>query len=245
MSAEPIQPPIPAAVPSAGPAPDAGIAKDAGGAERRGLSLIAALRHAACPGGSHHEPRSLRLSHLRSRTLERRRTEAADGLRRRSVRSIDCPMLACTGGLPMPNPDPLRLSHSARRAPDAGVAKDAGRADTPPVCPPIACPAIACVGGTHPNPDPCGCPLCGPAPDAGVAKDAAPPTACPMLASLNSTDAAQVGYTAARVLLECTVRGGATEDLRQQRRHGLPWTRHDRCGTRSAAATYVRRTSTA
>ena len=79
---------------------------------------------------------------------------------------------------------------SAARLLMLALAKDAGRADTPPVSAPIACPAIACVGGTHPNPDPCGCPLCGPAPDAGVAKDAGPPTACPMLASLNSTDAA-------------------------------------------------------
>ncbi|MGA7743795.1 MAG: hypothetical protein WBP56_20000 [Polyangia bacterium] len=71
-------------------------------------------------------------------------------------------------------------------------------------CPLIACPAIACLGGTQPNPDPCGCPICGPSPDAGVAKDASPPTACPMLASLISTDAAQLGWAAGRMLIACT-----------------------------------------
>ena len=77
-------------------------------------------------------------------------------------------------------------------------------------CPLIACPAFGCVGETHLDPDPCGCPVCGPAPDSGVAKDATPPTACPMLASLNSTDAAHVGYSAARALFDCTYTGGGS-----------------------------------
>ena len=57
-------------------------------------------------------------------------------------------------------------------------------------CPQVACPALTCVGGFQPNPDPCGCPICGLNPDAGVAKDAGGPdstpicplVACPMLA---------------------------------------------------------------
>jgi hypothetical protein len=118
---------------------------------------------------------------------------------------MDCGGSTC-GGVYLPNPDPCGCPTCA--PPDAGVAKDAGRADSRPVCLPVACPAIACVGGMHPNPDPCGCPICGPTPDAGAAKDATPPTACPMLASLNSTDAAHVGYTAARVLLTCAYAGG-------------------------------------
>jgi hypothetical protein len=121
---------------------------------------------------------------------------------------INCPMLDCVGGT-HPSPDPCGCPLCGP-APDAGVAKDAGRADTKPICLPVACPAIACVGGTHPNPDPCGCPLCGPTPDAGVAKDAGPPTACPMLASLNSTDATQVNYSAARALVQCTDTGGTS-----------------------------------
>ncbi len=42
-------------------------------------------------------------------------------------------------------------------------------------CLPVACPALACVGGFQPNPDPCGCPVCGPNPDSGVTKDAGSP----------------------------------------------------------------------
>jgi hypothetical protein len=122
---------------------------------------------------------------------------------------INCPMLACVAGSGyLSNPDPCGCPICGP-IPDAGVAKDASRADTQPICLPVMCPAIACVGGTHPNPDPCGCPLCGPAPDAGVARDATPPAACPMLASLNSTDATQVGFSAKRMLLECTG-GGVT-----------------------------------
>jgi hypothetical protein len=40
-------------------------------------------------------------------------------------------------------------------------------------CPTIgACPAIGCLYGELPNPNPCGCPICAPAPDAGTIKDA-------------------------------------------------------------------------
>ncbi len=110
--------------------------------------------------------------------------------------------------------------------PDAGVAKDAGRADTLPICQPIVCPAIACLGGTHPNPDPCGCSLCAPTPDAAAGKDVGlvdgPPTACPMLASLNPTDAAQVGYSARRKLLQCSYAGGTTEDCISSDATGCP-----------------------
>jgi hypothetical protein len=137
-----------------------------------------------------------------------------------------CPPLVCSTpgdcvGF-VPNPDPCLCPLCV--FPDAGVAKDAGRADTPPICPPIACPAIACVGGTHANPDPCGCPLCGLAPDGGVAKDATPPTGCPMLASLNPTDAAQVGYSAGREFLECSYAGGTTEDCISSNATGCPGT---------------------
>jgi hypothetical protein len=133
---------------------------------------------------------------------------------------LACPAIACVGAS-QPNPDPCGCPLCGP-APDAGVAKDAGRADTTPVCPLIACPAIACVGGTHPNPDPCGCPLCGPAPDAGVAKDAGPPTACPMLASLNSTDAAAVSWGAGRMWLECKYTDGTTEDCLSNDVTGCP-----------------------
>jgi hypothetical protein len=136
---------------------------------------------------------------------------------------IACPMLACVNGY-LPNPEPCGCPTCA--PPDAGVAKDAGRADTQPICEPISCPAIACVSGTHPNPDPCGCPLCGPAPDAAAGKDAVladgPPTACPMLASLNPADAAQVGYTAGREFLRCNYAGGTIEDCISSDAIGCP-----------------------
>ena len=92
-------------------------------------------------------------------------------------------------------------------------------------CPLIACPAIACLGGYLPNPDPCGCPICGPTFDGGVGKDAGRadtlPTACPMLASLNSTDTALFGYSAKRMLLECTG-GGVTEICTSNDATGCP-----------------------
>ncbi len=58
----------------------------------------------------------------------------------------------------------------------AGTSGTGGSGGTGP-CLPVACPALYCVGGFRPNPDPCGCPLCGPSPDAGVAKDARGPDA--------------------------------------------------------------------
>jgi hypothetical protein len=79
--------------------------------------------------------------------------------------------------------------------------------ESPGVC---SCPAIgapSCCRGV------CSVEGCSTAPDPGVAKDAglvdtALP-ACPMLASLNSTDAAQVGYTAGQMLIKCAYAGGA------------------------------------
>jgi hypothetical protein len=72
-------------------------------------------------------------------------------------------------------------------------------------CLPAVCFIPACAGELQPAP--CGCPICVPKPDAGVAKDAGLADtqlpACPMLANLNSTDAAQVGYSAARGLVKC------------------------------------------
>jgi hypothetical protein len=69
-------------------------------------------------------------------------------------------------------------------------------------CLPTACPALACVGGSRPNPEPCGCPICAPNPDAGVTKDAGgrdapicpgpvppcapPPETCPAGYEINS-----------------------------------------------------------
>lgn len=56
------------------------------------------------------------------------------------------------------------------------------------ICPPVVCLSIGCPNGELPNPDPCGCPICAPAPDAGLqpdaGKDAGPdvclPLPCPM-----------------------------------------------------------------
>ena len=77
--------------------------------------------------------------------------------------------------------------------------------ESPGVC---SCPAIgapSCCRGV------CSVEGCSAAPDAGVAKDAGLAEtqlpACPMLASLNSTDAAQVGYTARQMLIKCTYAG--------------------------------------
>jgi hypothetical protein len=65
---------------------------------------------------------------------------------------------------------------------------------------------LACVDGYQPSPDPCGCPTCA-RPDAAVVKDAGradtQPPVCPMLASLNATDADHIGYSAERMLIEC------------------------------------------
>ena len=189
--------PDPCGCPICAPTPDAGIAKDAC------LALPCAMP--LCPGGSYvpsPDPCGCPVCATDAGTA----TDA--GKKDAPICSpINCPMLACKGGY-VPSPDPCGCPTCGPL--DAGVARDAGRADSTPICLPVACPAIACVGGTHPNPDPCGCPLCGPIPDAGVAKDATPPTACPMLTKLNSTDAAQVGYSAARGLFECQA-GGATE----------------------------------
>ena len=56
---------------------------------------------------------------------------------------------------------------------------------------------------------------CSTAPDAGVAKDAGLADtqlpACPMLANLNSTNAAAVSWGSGRMLLNCTYTGGSTE----------------------------------
>jgi len=130
----------------------------------------------------------------------------AGGQDTRICLALPCAPPLCPGGY-VTDPDPCGCPICAP-TPDAGVAKDADGADARRICPLIACPGIACLGGYVPNPDPCGCPLCGPAPDAGAAKDATPPTACPMLASLNSPDATQVGYTAARALVNCTYADG-------------------------------------
>jgi len=153
---------------------------------------------------------------------------------------IACPALGCVGGF-VPNPDPCGCPLCGPN-PDAGVTKDAGR-----ICPPINCPAILCVTGLQPSPDPCGCPtcpttcppiqcpmlacasgdlvnpgdpcgcpICAPTADGGVAKDAGSadvlPAACPMLAKLNPTDAAPIGYSAGRVLLQCSFVGGTSEE---------------------------------
>jgi len=79
-------------------------------------------------------------------------------------------------------------------------------------CFPAECFIPACTGELQPTP--CGCPICVPKPDAGVAKDAGLADtqlpACPMLANLNSTDAAQVGYSAARGLVKCGGTAGAS-----------------------------------
>jgi hypothetical protein len=121
-----------------------------------------------------------------------------------------CFLPACVGGEFRPNPsDPCGCPICVLNAPDAGVTKDARVPDSGSLCGPIACPMLACVNGYVPNPEPCGCPTCAP-PDAGVAKDATPTTACPMLASLNSTDATQVGYSAARALVKCADTDGSS-----------------------------------
>jgi hypothetical protein len=194
--------PDPCGCPICGPTPDAGVAKDAGGQDGRAcLALPCAMP--ICPGGylTNPDPCSCPVCATDGGTV-------ADAGRKDATPicpPINCPMLACVGGY-VPSPDPCGCPICAPTR-DAGVAMDAGRADTKPVCLPVACPAIACLGVSVPNPDPCGCPIC----DAGVAIDAGradtPPTACPMLASLNSTDAAQVGYSAKRMLVECTGAG--------------------------------------
>jgi hypothetical protein len=78
---------------------------------------------------------------------------------------------------------------------------------------PAVCFVPACAGELQPAP--CGCPICVPKPDAGVAKDAGLADtqlpACPMLTKLNSTDAAQVGYSAARGLLKCDGTAGDSD----------------------------------
>ena len=135
---------------------------------------------------------------------------------------IACPAIACLGGY-QPNSNPCGCPTCA--PPDAGVVKDAGGPDARLICPPIACPMVACVYGSQSNPDPCGCPICGPTFDGGVGKDAGRadtlPTACPMLASLNSTDTALFGYSAKRMLLECTG-GGVTEICTSNDATGCP-----------------------
>jgi hypothetical protein len=208
--------PDPCGCPVCGPAPDAGPAKDAGGQDTR-ICLALPCAPPLCPGGyvTDPDPCGCPVCATDGGTV-------TDGGKKDAAPicpPINCPMLACTGGY-VASPDPCGCPTCA--PPDAGVAKDAGRADTKPVCLPVACPAIACVGGTHPNPDPCGCPLCGPAPDAGVAKDSAPPTACPMLASLNSTDAAAVSWGAGRMWLECKYTDGTIEDCLSNDATGCP-----------------------
>ena len=190
--------PDPCGCPICAPPPDAGVAKDAGGQDGR-ICLALPCAMPICPGGlSNPDPCGCPVCATDGGTA----TDAGKKDAPRICPPINCPMLACLDGY-QSSPDPCGCPICV--PPDAGVARDAGRADAP-ICPPIACPAIACVGGMHPNPDPCDCPLCGPA-DAGVAKDAAPPTACPTLESLNSTDAPQIGYSAKRMLLDCTGSG--------------------------------------
>lgn len=157
-----------------------------------------------------------------------------------SCPAISCPALGCVGGF-LPNPDPCGCPLCGPSA-DAGVTKDAGRIcppiscpailcvtglkpssdpcgcpTCPTICPPIQCPMLACASGDPVNPgDPCGCPICAPTPDAGSVKDAGSAevqsSACPMLAKLNSTDAAQVGYSAGRAFFQCSLTGGITEE---------------------------------
>ena len=193
--------PEPCVCPTCAPPPDAGVAKDADGQDGR-VCLALPCFMPICPGGllSNPDPCGCPICAPDGGTP----TDAGKKDAPKICPLINCPMLACVGGY-LPNPDPCGCPICGP-TPDAGVAKDAGRTDAPPICLPVACPAIACVGGMRPNPDPCGCPLCGPA-DAGVAKDATPPTACPTLEGLNSTDAAQIGYSAKRMLLECTGSG--------------------------------------
>jgi hypothetical protein len=189
---------------ASGGTPTTGGATGTGGTGgTSGCPLVACPFLPICPGGyvSNPDPCGCAICATDGGTV----TDAGKKDAPRICPLINCPMLACVGEY-QPNPDPCGCPICGP-TPDAGVAKDAGRADAPPICLPVACPAIACVGGMHPNPDPCGCPLCGPAPDAGVAKDATPPTACPTLEGLNSTDAVQVGYSAKRMLLECTGSG--------------------------------------
>jgi len=190
------------------PPPDAGVVKDAGGPDGR-ICLALPCAMPICPGGyiTNPDPCGCPVCAADGGT-------ATDGGKKDGppiCPPVSCPMLACVGGF-VPNPDPCGCPMCGP-IPDAGVAKDVGVADARPICPPVMCPQIMCVGGSRPNPDPCGCPLCGPAPDAGVAKDSGgadtSPPACPMLASLNSTDVAPVGYTAARGLFQCTG-GGVT-----------------------------------
>ena len=198
------------------PPPDAGVAKDSG-SQDGGVCLALPCAPPSCPGGYVTNP-----DRCGCPVCATDGGTVTDGGKKDAAPicpPINCPMLACTGGY-VASPDPCGCPTCA--PPDAGVAKDAGRADTKPVCLPVACPAIACVGGTHPNPDPCGCPLCGPAPDAGVAKDSAPPTACPMLASLTSTDAAAVSWGAGRMWLECKYTDGTTEDCLSNDATGCP-----------------------
>jgi hypothetical protein len=106
-----------------------------------------------------------------------------------------------------------------------GGTSDAGKPDTPVICY-VMCPMMACTYGHLPTPAPCGCPSCAPAPDAGVAKDAGradtPLPVCPMLANLNSTDAAAVSWGSGRMLLECKFTGGTTEDCLSNDVTGCP-----------------------
>jgi hypothetical protein len=64
------------------------------------------------------------------------------------------PPCGCTGCMPV----------------DGGTS-DAGKPDAPVICY-VMCPIMACTYGYLPNPEPCGCSICAPAPDAGVAKNA-------------------------------------------------------------------------
>ena len=92
--------------------------------------------------------------------------------------------------------------------------------ESPGVC---SCPAFgapSCCRGV------CSVEGCSAAPDAGLAKDAgladtALP-ACPMLASLNSTDAAEVSWSTGRMLLNCTYTGGSTEGCLSNDATGCP-----------------------
>jgi len=157
------------------PNPDAGIAKDAGSPDSPiCLHLPCAPPPRACPAGS----------------------------------QLVTPPCGCTGCMPVD-----------------GGASDAGKPDAPVICN-VMCPMIACIYGYLPNPQPCGCSICAPPPDAGVAKDAGradtPLPACPMLAKLNSTDAAAVSWGSGRKLLECKFTDGTTEDCLSNDVTGCP-----------------------
>jgi hypothetical protein len=131
--------------------------------------------------------------------------------------------LVCPGPIPPCVPPPetcpagTQLSSPPCRCtgcfPVDGGTVDSGEPDGRVICD-MVCLDIFCMYGELPNSKPCSCPVCAPPPDAGVVKDASradtSPIACPMLAALNSTDAARISYSAGRALVSCAYASGAT-----------------------------------